>query len=159
MFVTEENNENLFAVDVSDPSNPTLLDSLSLNSTGSGVAPYPSADIVYAWDTSSTLHVVDSSDPSNLSVQTTLLSPGFFSWYVDDAAEMAFAISATTNYAGVVDVSAATSPQNLGKIGQTALSQSQTRQASPSLTTIGPGRVVSTTRTFSGTDELTITDI
>ena len=161
MFATEEDTEALFAVDVSDPSNPTQLDSLSLSTDGAGVAPHPSADIVYAWEEGDVLRVVDSSDPSNLSIQTTLTSPGLLTWYVDDAAEMAFGLNTTTNNAAVADISTPTSPQNLGYAGMAALSQSQTRRASPQLTTIGSGRIVSVTESYAadGTNELTIADI
>jgi hypothetical protein len=161
MFATEEETEALFAVDVSDPSNPTQLDSLSLSTDGAGVAPHPSTDIVYAWEEGDVLRVVDSSDPSNLSIQTTLTSPGLLTWYVDDAAEMAFGLNTTTNNAAVADISTPTSPQNLGYAGMAALSQSQTQRASPQLTTIGSGRIVSVTEPYAddGTNELIITDI
>jgi len=159
MFTTDDVKDALFAVDVSDPSTPTQLDSVPLSVRGTGVAPHPSADIVYAWDSSNTLRVIDSSDPSNLSVQTTLTSPGLQTWYVNDTADMAFGLQVTINNVAVADISTPTSPQNLGYIEDAALSQSQTRRASPQLTTIGSGRIASVTETSNGTNELTITDI
>jgi len=102
---------NLTAIDITDPVSPAQIGSLSIPVTRVAV----SGDYAYAACRDSSLRVVDISDPSSMIVVATLALPGDVASRVEIAGSYAYVIN---GYAGlrIIDISTPQAPVLVGTV-------------------------------------------